>query len=816
MIFDHLRREFVYALRVLIKTPLVTVAVIGSLALGAGANIAFFAATNAVLLRSLPVDRPEQLVIIKRTTPEGPEEEFPYSIFEHVRDNARTLAGACGWSTASVSVRIDNRIERLRAELVTDEYFRVLSIRPVRGRLPDPSSADQLVISHRYWIDRLGGQDSAIGMSLFINSIPFTIAAVAPPGFDGLEVGVAKDLWLPISLAPTINRRPDLLESDSLWWIFLLGRLGPGVAAPESQSELTGLFQSYRLHARGTTLTPEAEQEIRNETVSLGDGRRGVSRLRENRVQSLYWLTAAAITSLLIVCTNVGSMLTARLGQRRRDLAIRASLGASRSTIVRQLITESAVLSFFAVIGGLLISKWALPLLPGMVFGGVVRIDASPDWRAYLFAASLMIAGTVLFGASASWSVSYKTILDNVRPYSATIGPSRSGLRRSARHLPLFLQITLSMVLVLQTGLFAKTLLNLTGQELGFESDNLILFQVDPSQAGYSGSSFVPFQNEFMERVRALPGVESASYSRSMPMTSAQLVASSIKTEGYSEPIKAEIQLVDPGFFRTMGISLAEGSDFSAGPGGSDSLVPVVVNQAFTRRYFEGVVVLGKQLQLSESALLITGVAIDGKYHNHRETAAPLLYAPYLRWPSEAWGPMTVLVRMQAQAQSALRDIEAGVRRMNPGVPIYQARTMTSHLDDLLVQERSLVNITGLMALLALLLVAIGTYGLVAQFVNGRMREIAIRLALGARHSFVIWLCYRSIALVTVAGLLIGYLAANAFGRLTASLQFGASSEESLLLMGCAGTIVLAATLGASIPLVKVIRLNPVTLLRTE
>ena len=814
MILDHLRRELVYAFRVLIKTPLVTAAVIASLALGAGANIAFFAVMNAVLLRSLPAEKPEELVIVKRTTPEGLEEEFPYSIFEHIRKNSRTLAGVCGWSSASVSIRVDKQTERLRAELVTDEYFKVLAIEPVRGSLPNSADTGQLVISHRYWLQRFAGQDSAIGSGLSVNGLAFTIAAIAPPGFHGLEVGIAKDFWLPISAAPAIMKRADILKSDSVWWMFVFGRLGPGVTASQSQTELTGLFQSYRVQARGTGLTPEAEQEIRKEAVSLSDGRRGVSRLRETRVKSLYWLAAAAITSLLIVCTNVGSLLIARLHQRRREFAIRVALGASRSSLVRQMMTESAVLSFFAVIAGVLISKWALQFLPSMVFGGVVHIDVSLDWRAYVFAGVLMVGGIALFGVLSALSVSFRNILENIRPYVAA-GRAASGLSR-ARHLPLLLQVALSMILVQQTALFGQSLRNLSAQEMGFESNNLTFFQVDPSQAGYTGNTFVSFQNDFMGRVRALPEVESASYSRTIPMTSAQLVVSSIKAEGIEEPIKAEIQLVDPDFFNTMRIPLSQGNDFSDNRGGAGSPIPIVVNETFARRYFQHEIPLGKRLQLSDSEPAIGGVATDAKYHNHRETPSPLLYAPYLRWPSESWGPMTVLIRTKGPGASALRNIETAVRDINPTVQVYQAKTMTSHLDDLLVQERSLVTITGLMSVLALLLVAIGTYGLVAQFVNRRLREIAIRLALGAKHSIVIWLCYRSIALATVAGLVIGYLAAGALGRLTASLQFDTSAGATALLAVSVGTIVLAAILGASIPLLKVIRLNPIDLLRNE
>jgi predicted permease len=800
----------------LIKTPLATAAVICSLALGVGANVAFFAVINAVILKPLAVSRPEELILIKRTTLKGVEEDFPYPVVEWLQKDSQTLAGIYGWHAIGVSARFNQQTEKLKAELVSDNYFTLLGLRPYQGTFLDSGSEREAVISYRYWQDRLAGQNSVVGSPIFVNGIPFTIAGVAPPGFFGMEVGLTKDLWLPISTAPEFKKTPSLLTSDSQWWVNLIGRLQPNANALESQTELTLLFHGYLRHTMGNNLTPEDEADIQRETITLEAGGQGVSRLRKNRVESLYWLVAASITTLLIVCSNVASLLIARLGQRRREFAIRLALGASRSALSLQLMIESAMLSGLAVIAGLLVSDLGLQFIPGMVFGPQVQLDVSLDWRVLLFAFCLMVGGIFLFSLLAAVWIADRSILDDIRPYDHAASKGRTQMGGHLRHLPLLLQVSLSMVLALQTSLFVQTFLNLKKQELGFESNNLAFFQIDASEAGYSGPAFISFQSHLMDQLRQLPAVESVSYSRNLPMSAAQIVTGSIKAEGRTDSIRAEVQLIEPGFFDTMRIPFIKGAGFGDTLQTAATSIPVVVNETFAQRYFQEESPLDRRLTLSSTLLEIKGVVRDGKYHSYRETPLPILYVPYMRWRAEPWGLMTVLVRTRVQAASSLPQIEAGMRELSQNALITQARLMTSYLDELLVQERSLVRMTGLMSLLGLILVGLGTYSLVAQFVNRRLRELAIRMALGAKPTQVIWLCSRRLALVIVAGVLIGYLLANSLTQLTASLLFGTSGIEPLSLLGSISVIMIAAAIGAGAPLAKVLWLNPAVLLRYE
>ncbi len=873
-----------YGIRMLARSPGFTFVAVLTLALGIGASTAIFSLIDAVMFRSLPVRDPSQLVLLRWTAHKTPERNgvssfgdcggegndrnpsgcsFPEPFFELIRSDKEVFSGATAFAGPAHLVLSGNGSARMaRGEIVSGDYFSTLGVGAALGRTlgPDddsPSASPAAVLSYAFWQTAFGGNRSAVGQTVLLNSVPFTIVGVADPSFTHLSPGKTQDLFLPLAMVERLNI-PWGRQTRSLteWWLAILTRLQPGTTIEKAQAATSLIFRDEMLHG-GKPLS-KAED---NPAIILLPAQTGLSGQRGFFSQILYVLMFAVALVLLIACANVAGLLLARATARQKEMAVRLAVGANRAKIVRQLLTESVLLSFSGGCLGVLFAYWGVHGMTALILGTSDRpfpFTVEPDWRVLAFTLSAAILTGILFGLAPAFRSTRLDLAPALKENAATL-PGRG---YAGRPFPLgralvVVQVALSMIVLIGAGLLVRTLQNLRDINPGFDTRNILLFGIDPTLAKYEDSQIQSLYRGLQERIAALPGVISVGYS-SDALLSGGLWTEDVHVEGQPEKATVEVDMLatGPDFFKTMRIPLIGGRTFTtedfhqadeaaaarkhaeeaaantpkapvnaakAAPPGPPT--PILVNQAFVRKYFPGQNPLGKRLREGDSsgssgdaftggakakAYEIAGVVGDTKYATLRREIHPMAYVP------ATGGGAYFELRTAPDPSTLIPAVREVVKSVDGNLPLFEVRTQRESIEGLLTQERVVARLSSFFGLLALLLACVGLYSLLAYEVARRTREVGIRMALGAEWRDVARLILAGGMKLVLAGVVVGVVGALAFTRVLSSLLYGLKPTDLPTYLMVALLLGAVALLACYIPARRATKIGPMVALRYE
>jgi macrolide transport system ATP-binding/permease protein len=805
-----------YGARMLAKQPGFTLAAILTLALGIGVNTAFFSLINAVLLKPLPVAQPAELVALYTSDFSGPRYgASSYQDYLDWRERAEVLDGLLAhWRQTAFLTRGGERNEPVLVDIVSGNYFDVLGVRAALGRtfLPEedrtPGTHPVVVVSHRAWQQRFGGDPNLVGKTLVLNNFSYTVIGIAPPQFNGLWRGLACDFWMPMMMTPQLMPGEEALENRGARGLFVLGRLKPGVTTAQAQARFNVLAQQQRAvypqhwtdvqgEGRVITVLPESQARIPPQMRSAALGVAGL-------VMTVVGLVLA------VVCANLAGLLLARAVTRQREMAVRLALGATRWRVMRQLLSESLLLGLLGAVAGVFVAWWTVNLLIG--FTPLISLDLDPDVRVLLFALAAALITGVACGLAPALQATRPNLVSALKDESSASGYRRSRLRSGL----VVAQIAISALLLIGSGLFLRSLINAHTIDPGFNTKNLLLITVQ--LRNYEEAQGGALYLQMMERLRSLPGVREVS-TVNQPGLNFEGARRSVNIEGYTpqrgEDMEQAFNIVGPGYFQTMKTQLVRGRDFNerdvAGAPGV-----VIINETMARRYFPSQEALGKRLSVTGPRgeyLEIIGIARDGKYWSLGEEPRPFFSLPLLQNYQEG---ATLLVRTEGDPRLAIEAARRDLLTLDRNLLITETTTMTEHLGMALLPLRIASIASAIFGMLALLLASIGVYGVVAYFVSQRTREIGIRIALGAERNDVLKLVLKQSLVIVLTGVALGMVGAFALSRLLASFLFGVSATDLVTFVGVAVLLSLASLLAAWIPARRATKVDPMIALRYE
>jgi predicted permease len=847
-VFQDLR----YGIRMMLKSRAVTAVAVLSLALGIGANTALFSLVDAVLLKTLPVKEPEQLVLFRWLS--GPElmshmvsgeiddvpgtglqtgVSFSYQTFEQFRARNQTLSHIFGFAPLEqLSVSINGRAEIASGQVVSGGYYAGLGVQPRLGRTitesdDRPSATPVAVISHRYWERRFGYDPGVIGKTVNINNSVFTIIGVAPPEFHGaLQVGDDPDLSIPLTMEPLVRaggRSYARVDDPLAWWVHIMGRPKPGVSAAQVGASLEGVLQGTVSDAWQAAAAREGNNNEARKPPSLRvtPGSQGLTDLRRDYVQPLRILMVVVGLVLLIACANVANLLLARAASRQKELAVRLALGAGRRRLVRQLLTESVLLALTGGALGVLFAQWGkdalLVLRPGG--GKSLELDLSLDLRVLGFTLLVSLLTGILFGLAPAWRATRVDLNQSLKETGRTgSGVSRSLLGKSL----VIAQVAISLVLLVGSGLFVLTLRNLQNVNAGFNRENLLFFRVDPRLNGYDGARTNALYQQMVERIEAIPGVRAVSHSETSLLGGGGW-ATIITVQGRRESNPADGFYLRWNFFKTMEMPILRGRSLTPQDDANAPRV-AVVNETLARRVFPNEDPLGKRFVIGrlesdavpspDRLIEIVGIVRDAKYRDLRQETPPAIFL--LAIQNSAVRRMTFEVRTTGQPTAMISAIRETVRQLDPNLPLFEFTTQNAQAETTLAQERLFARLTTFFGLLALLLAGIGLYGVMAYSVEQRKREIAIRMALGAQKHEVLKLIVRQGMWLVILGAGAGSIVALNLTHLVASQLFGVKATDPLTFLGVALLLVGVALAACWIPARRATQTDPIEALRCE
>jgi predicted permease len=850
---ENVWQDLRYAMRMLAKNPGFTLIAVLTLALGIGANTAIFSVLDSVLLRSLPVSHPEQLVTLSDPDEhgssfgsEGGERSLlAYSEFEYFRDHNEVFSKifAADSSLPELEVTIPDsssstgvQKESARVRLVSADYFATLGVTPGAGTFFTPEvdrargGAPIALLSYAFWKQRFGLDPLAIGKTIQIRQTSFQIVGVTPPGFSGETVGEFPDLWIPMMMQDSVYPGRDLLTpakdlTNMHIWLQVMARLKPGVTTEQAKASINVAFQGLLESKVGASISAEERQHALDQRINLQPAAHGSSVLRAHFGEPLKILMAMVGFVLLIACANVANLLLARGAARQKEFAMRLAIGAGRARLIRQLLTESLLLAALGTVAGIFLAYWADILLLRMVSGGAtpqaVQLNLQPDARVLGFTLGVTVLTAILFGLIPSLYVTRLNLSPVLKSTILGLTGDSSQRRLPAGKILVVAQVAVSVILLVSAGLFVRSLSKLGEVNLGYSRENLILFRVDAAPGGYKGAAIPRFQLDLLARISALPGLRGATVSKDGLFSHSES-ADPIAVEGYTpkggEEMHSRMDHVGPGYFSTLGIPILMGREIQAQdtPG---SVRAAVINQTFARRFFPNTNPIGKQVRDTYSGnpaeMIVVGVAADAKYNNLREQAMPRIYAPLA---NPMWeNPSAVYeVRTYADPQAVAAALRQVVQDMAPTLPPIEIHTMSGLVDESLQTDRFIEQLASAFSLLALLLAAIGLYGLMGYTVARRTRDIGIRLALGAEPANVLWQVLSETLVLVLIGIAIGVPAALGGTHLARSLLFGLGFADPVAILFAATLLALVAALAGFLPARRASRVDPMVALRYE
>ena len=824
-----------FALRGLVRSPLFSIVAILSLALGVGANTAIFTVMDQLLLRKLPVQKPDELVMLYQEGPHSGsnmgQRMHSYPIYQEFQKRGEPLAEVFARRLVPASMSIDNQTERIQAEMVSGNYFSVLGVTPAAGRLFNSNEDDQIyeghpvvVVSHDFWVSRFARDPAVVGKRILVNDYPMTIVGVSAEGFAGLDPAQAPQLRVPILMKPVMV--PDWgwfsMGDPRVRWVQVFARLKPGQTAESAEGPLQGLFLQIRAHEMtltgARTWSAYMREQFMKGRLRVEPAAAGYSALRNDFSTALIVLMCMVGLVLLIACANVANLLIARGFMRQREIAVRLSIGATRAQLVRQLLVESLVLSGAGGMLGLVIAvaltRFLLSLVPSG--GPPLLIQAVPDTRVLFFTLGLTVVTAVVFGLLPALRASrpdpWTTLKDTVGSIAGASGSLflRKGLVAA--------QVALSFLLLFGAGLFVQSLQNLRATDTGVALENLVTFQLSPVLNGYSLEQTVRFYQDVLERLRTAPGVVSAGMA-SVPILSGDEWDSTTQVEGHQakdgEDMQAYMNSLMPGYFDTMKIRFIEGRDFTA-MDVKPFATTAIVNRRFAEHFFKGKSAVGRRLGRgagpnTKMTTEIIGVVEDSLYEGPRQGVRRQVFVPHY-----ARNSATFYVRTTSASASAYGMVRDQVKALNPLMPVHALKTLEAQLDETLLTERLIALLSAGFGLLATLLASVGLYGVMAFVVARRRKELGIRMALGARPGGVIWIVMREVLVLLGIGLAVGVPAGIALGRFVSAELYGIQPGAPSIAMATVALLAAVSAAAGSIPAHRASRIDPILALRYE
>ena len=821
------------AIRGLFRSPLFSIVAILSLALGIGANTAIFTLIDQILLRRLPVKNPNELVMLYQTGPHSGSNMgarmHSYPIYQEYQKRAEPLGEVIARRLADASVAIDNQTERIDIEMVSGNYFTMLGVGPAAGRVFNSQEDDQVyqghpsvVISYDYWARRFNRDPHVIGKKILVNNYPMTIVGVSARGFAGIDPARSPQMRVPILMKPVIVPEWGWVHMDDerTRWVQVFARLKPGYTIESAQAPLQGLFTQIRQHELtlpgAKFMSAYNREQFLTGKLRLEKADVGYSPLRNDFSTALLVLMAMVGLVLLIACANVANLLIARAFARQREIAVRLSLGATRGQLIRQLLTESVLLS---LIGGaigvglsVVLTRGLIALIPQQQ---PLLIQPAPDLRILSFTFLLTLLTGIVFGLLPALKASnpdqWATLKDTVGGIAGTGGSlfMRKGLVAA--------QVALSFLLLFGAGLFVRSLQNLQTTDTGVAMDNLVTFRLSPALSGYDNPRTVNLYNELLDRLRSTPGIKAASHA-GVSILSGDEWDSTTSVEGHNakdgEDMQAFMNALSPGYFETMGIRLLDGRDFRTSDIVENPKI-AIVNRKFADHFFPGQSAIGRHLGRglgpeTKLDIEIVGVVEDSLYEGPREGVRRQVF-----WPGYG-GSATFYVRTTDASAAAFNVIRSEVKRLDAGMPVYDVKTVQGQLDETLLTDRLIALLSAGFGVLATLLASIGLYGVMAFIVARRKKEIGLRLALGAEPTGVLWIVMQEVLILLGIGLAVGVPAAIGLGRYISSQLYGIQPNDPWIAVTTVVLLTFVSAAAGLIPATKASRIDPILALRYE
>jgi macrolide transport system ATP-binding/permease protein len=854
ILLEQFLQDLRYAFRTMASNPLFTALAVASLALGIGANTAIYSFMDAILLRSLPVSDPQSLVVfnwhakkhgrewvmhgMSGTTYDDLDKGetggiFPYPAFELFRKNDAVFSsvfGHCqGYQVRSLNVTVQGQADLASGWNVSGDYFGGLGVPPAAGRLiiPDddrPGAPAVAVVSYAFSEKRFGGAANAAGQPIQIDNLPFTVVGVTPPGFFGVDLAASPDVYLPMHTNELLGaghqfgfRPSDYLEKNH-YWVDVMGRLRPGVSIAQAQSALAPAF-----HQWVESTAPNDKERASLPELVLAPGATGLDTVRRQYSKPLYVLLTMVALILALACANVANLLLARASARRREIALRLSVGAGRFRIVRQLLTESILLASLGGALGLMFAVWGIRFLTLLLASGRENftLHAELNWHVLGVALTLSLLTGVLFGLAPALQSTRVDVMPALKETRAGQPVMRNLFHRVSLSRVLVVgQIAISLLLLVAAGLFVRTLANLESIELGFNRQNVLLFQIDARKAGHKDPEIETFYADLRRRFSAIPGVGNATLSEG------SLVAGEtglpIGVAGAPPNDANRIFAVGPAFFSTMQIPILAGRDFEERdrPG---SQAVAVINQVFAKANFQDRNPLGQHLILRQGGegnplareMEIVGIARNARYGSLTRDIPPVVYLPYDQGYPQP-NQMTYQLRTSGDPLRYVSVVRETVRRADARVPVSDVRSQTGDIDHTINQQITFAELCSGFAMLALVIACVGLYGTVSYNVARRTGEIGIRMALGARGGRVVWLVLREVCGMAAVGLAIGLPLALVASKLVQSFLFRMKPNDPLSLAIAVAILLSAALVAGLVPARRASRIDPLTALRHE
>src|ERR1700761_626509 len=842
-------RDLKHCVRGLVRTPGFTLTAVLSMALGIGANTAIFTLIKQVLLQNLPVRDPQQLVTFGKSTGGGilggidlgTGDLFTYDFSRQLEANPGPFQGVAAYSSFSprVSVRLPNTAAALQipTNLISGNFLSVLGAEPLLGRAITRSDADApdrsavAVISFHLWQQSFSSDPAILGKSISLNATPFTVVGVMPAGFHGIQQELEPaEIWVPLTMVREIVLQPGFLEPRSLFFLHMVARQTRPSQRAAEQSWLDRQIRDYVRAGEGHTITPARQQEIERITVRLLSGAHGVSRIRSQYGDSLTILMAIVAVVLLIACANLANFLLARAIARQRETATRLALGSSHGRIIRQSMLEALLLSLSGGLLGLGLAFTATRALIAFVARGATNVPlaASPDSSILLFTLGVSIVAGLVFGLAPALHVARASAMPAM---NATTRTAAGGGGRTSRWWPKALvtsQIMFCLLLLVGAGLFLRTLRNLQNQDFGFERTHLLIAVFAPDLAGYTPEQFPALNQRVLERVSAIPGVRSAALAGAPPI-SFSTWESSISLSGYTpgpkEDMGSVLNRVSGRYFETAGISIVAGRPITPADTANNMKV-AVINETIAHKFFPKGDAVGRTVKIEIDSVAgpwqIVGIASDTKSGSLRDDPARMVYLPIAQILGKHGEGIqdsfanAILLRTVGDPALTIHELRSAIATIDPNLPILQVHTMQEHLEAFTSQETLISRLTAIFALLAVLLAAIGLYGVMSFNVVRRSNEIGIRIALGATGGGVQWMVLReSLALLT-AGLVLGIPIALVAARLIRTQLYRMSPFDPTIFLAAAAGITAVTVLSAWLPARRAAAVDPVVSLRCE
>jgi putative ABC transport system permease protein len=830
-LIETLFQDIRYGLRILGRTPVISCVAVLSLALGIGANTAIFSLIDTVMLRMLPVEKPDELTQVRIQDPRSPNDEaeptFTNPLWEELRNRQDFYSGIFAWNLTQFDLAQGGAVHDVNGMFSSGEYFSTLGVRPAAGRLITADDDKRgcpgvAVLSYGFWQDHFGGAESAVGSTLSLDNHAFNIIGVSAPGFFGLEVGNKFDVAIPVCAAEIFDGPKSRLDRRSWWWLHVAGRGKPGVSPEQLKARLGVVSPQVFAAALPQDWEVKDQQYFLKRLFQTTPAATGTSYLRRQFTQPLHILMGVVGLVLLIACANIASLMLARASTRHKEIAVRKALGASRARLIRQLLTECVLLSTAGAILGILFARWGGALLVRYISTGdnKVFLDLSFDWRTLSFTAGMAVFTGILFGVLPAFRSTRVSLTSAMKGSQAVDSESRAKFR--AGKWIVASQVALSLVLLVASGLFLRSLVKLVTMDVGFDRNNVLIVHANLHNAKVAPDQQPAMFDEIESRLRTLPGVVSASRSVMTPVSN-YVWNSDLEVDTPNAPkgdaALAFFNFISPGYFGTVRTPLLVGRNINDGDTKTAPLV-AVVNETLARRFFPNGEALGKYFRVHsdpgkpEPPIQIVGLVKDAKYESLREEAHPTAYFP-ISQVTEPVEEQVFELRTATRPSALIPSVQEAVAGVSKAVPL-DFGTLAEQVDDSLVQERLLATLSTFFGALALLLAMIGLYGALSYLVAQRQREFGIRMALGAPRDSILRLVMRDVVIVLAGGLTVGAAISLAAVGLLQKMLFGLGARDTVTLLASIGVLSAVAFFAGYLPARRATRIDPMVALRYE